>query len=204
MTEKTIKLQRPVVDEGISVKQALDRRMSHREFSPAPLSLKHLSEILWAAYGINRADGRRTVPAAWGIYGLDVFAVTADGVYSYDPKAHELRLVAEGDKRDLCGMQEFVGTAPLNLLFFADYSRMHLDDARFEPMLQEMLPVVAALDAGAGAENVYLYCTDAALRLVERVLIDEEAFKQACGLGENLHFVVAQTIGYPPESELPQ
>lgn len=198
MAPKTIKLIKPTVDEGITVKQALSRRHSSREFSTEPLSLKNLSEVLWAAYGINRPNGGRTVPAAWGIYGLNVYAVTADGAYLYNPQAHELELVAEGDLRKACGMQDFVYTAPLNLLFFADYNRIHLDDARFEPMLQQMLPVVAALDAGAGAENVYLYCTCAGINLVERMLIDEEAFRKAAGLDENLHFVVAQTIGYPP------
>ena len=194
--KKTIHLPRPGVDRlGMSVTRALAARCSVREFLPEALSLGQLSDILWAAYGINRPDGRRTVPAAWGIYGLDVYAVTAEGIYLYVPEDHSLTIVAEGDHREVCGMQPFVATAPLNLLFFANYSRMHLDDARYEPMLQSMLPVVAALDAGAGAENVYLLCADLGLGLVERVLIDEAAFKAVAGMEENQHFVVAQTIG---------
>lgn len=202
MEDKTIKLSAPEVSaKGMTVMQALAARCSTREFSTKPLSERHLAEILWAAYGINRPDGRRTVPAAWGIYGLDIYAVTADGIYLYDPAAHELRLVVEGDHRNVCGMQEFVASAPLNLLFFANYNRMHLDDARFEPMLRNMLPVVAALDAGAGAENVYLYCAQEGIGLVERVLIDEDAFRRVASLSENEHFVVAQTIGYHPDSD---
>lgn len=193
----SIKLLSPRYDRGLTVMQALARRKSTRCFSPQPLSPEHLSEVLWAAYGRNRADGGRTVPAAWGVYGLNVYAVMADGVYLYRADSHQLEMVAEGDFRALCGMQDFVATAPLQLLFFADYERMHLDDVRFEPMLQEMLPVVAALDAGAGTENVYMYCSSEGIAAVERVLINEEEFKQAVGLGENLHFVVAQTIGYP-------
>lgn len=109
-----------------------------------------------------------------------------------------LELVKEGDHRHCCGMQEFVYTAPLNLIWMADYSRMHLDDTTFEPMLQEMLPVITALDSGAGCENVYLYAASEGLNIVERVLIDEESFKKAASLGENMHFVVAQTIGNRP------
>ncbi len=195
----SIKLLSPRHEHGITVNEALARRHSSRRFSQEPLSLEHLSEVLWAAYGRNRADGGRTVPAAWGVYPLNVYAVMADGVYLYNPATHTLDPVAEGDFRALCGMQDFVATAPLQLLYFADYSRMHLDDVRFEPMLQEMLPVVAALDAGAGTENVYLYCASAGISVVERVLLNEEEFKHAVGLGENLHFVVAQTLGYPVE-----
>lgn len=198
MAEKTIKLPNPVTDEGMPVMQALSRRSSSREFATTPLSLKHLSEIMWAAYGINRKDGHRTVPAAWGIYGLDIYAVLADGIYKYIPESHLLELVKDGDHRHCCGMQEFVYTAPLNLVWMADYSRMHLDDTTFEPMLQEMLPVITALDSGAGCENVYLYAASESLNIVERVLIDEDSFKKAAGLDDNMHFVVAQTIGNRP------
>lgn len=198
MTETTIKLKAPEINEGITVKEALAKRSSSREFAGTPLTLKELSEILWAAYGINRPDGHRTVPAAWGIYGLNLYAVLDDGIYLYNPEDHTLELVTAGDHRHCCGMQEFVYTAPLNLVWMADYSRMHIDDTTFEPMLQEMLPVITALDSGAGCENVYLYAASAGLNIVERVLIDEDSFKKAASLDDNMHFVVAQTIGHRP------
>lgn len=199
MKLQTIQLPQPQINEGLTVMEALSARHTSREFSPRQLSLEHLSEVLWAAYGINRPDGKRTAPAAWGVYGLDLYAVTPAGIYHYRPAEMLLEPVAEGDFRNECGMQDYVFSAPLNIVFFADYSRMRLDDVRFDTMLQQMLPVVAALDGGAGIENVYLYCASAGINCVERLLLDEDKFRKVAGLPQTHHFVIAATLGYPAD-----
>ena len=85
--------------------------------SDKKLTLQQLSDLLWAADGVNRPDGKRTSPAAMGIYCVDIYVVLPEGVYLYDAAKHELKPVAKGDFRKFAGMQDFVFIAPLNLVY---------------------------------------------------------------------------------------
>ena len=118
-TFDTIKLTAPDTLGGKPLMQAIQHRKSDRQFDTRNLSLKHLSEILWVANGINRANGKRTVPSAMAQYPLQTYAVLANGIYFYNPQKHQLEPVVKGDYRNLAGKQTFVDTAPLNLLFIA-------------------------------------------------------------------------------------
>lgn len=186
-----IKLQQPDTKGGDALLSTMQNRRSTREFQPTNLSLKHLSEILWAANGVSRPEeGKRTVPSARALYPIDTYAVLANGVYKYDPAAHELVPVAEGDHRALAGMQPFVAGAPLNLVFVADYNR-------YADMPAERWIQFASLDAGHCVQNVYLYCASEGLNVVERGSIDGKAFLDLVGLGDQLHeVIIAQTVGY--------
>ncbi|MBP7886527.1 MAG: SagB/ThcOx family dehydrogenase, partial [Candidatus Marinimicrobia bacterium] len=120
-----IKLQPPQLDRGKPLMQALNERQSNRQFSPKPLSLQTLSNLLWAADGINRPEsGKRTAPSAMNQQEIDIYVVMKEGIYRYDPKEHALHLIAKGDLRNLCGRQEFVAQAPVNLIYVADYRKM--------------------------------------------------------------------------------
>ena len=99
----TIKLQAPDTLGGKPLMQVILHRKSDRLFEARNLSLKHLSEVLWVANGINRANGKRTVPSAMGRYPLQTYAVLANGIYFYNPKKHQLEPVIKGDYRDLAG-----------------------------------------------------------------------------------------------------
>ena len=94
-----IKLNPPDLNSGISLMQALKKRKSTRDISDKKLTLQQLSDLLWAADGVNRPDGKRTSPAAMGIYCVDIYAVLPEGIYLYDPAKHELKSVAKGDFR---------------------------------------------------------------------------------------------------------
>ena len=106
--QELIKLNEPDLKGGISLMQALKKRKSTREFTDKRLTLQQLSDLLWAADGVNRPNGKRTAPAAMAMYSVDIYAVLPEGVYLYDVAKHELRLVAEGDHRKLAGTQDFV------------------------------------------------------------------------------------------------
>ena len=112
-----IKLNPPDLNGGISLMQALKKRKSTRDILDKKLTMQQLSDLLWAADGVNRPDGKRTSPAAMGIYCVDIYAVLPEGVYLYDSAKHELKPVAKGDFRKLAGMQDFVFIAPLNLVY---------------------------------------------------------------------------------------
>jgi SagB-type dehydrogenase family enzyme len=170
---------------------ALRGRKSTREFSSRPISQADLSTLLWAAFGINRASsGGHTAPSAHGWQEIDIYAAFSDAAYRYDAKAHALHRVVDNDVRALTGVQDFVGTAPLNLVYVADFARMR--DASPEDRT-----FFAAADAGVIAQNVYLYCASAGLATVVRGLVNREALAPALKLRPEQRIILAQTVGHP-------
>lgn len=187
----TIDLPPPDTAGGVPLMQALKARHSTREFARKPLPLKVLSNLLWAADGVNRPDtGARTAPSAHDWREIDVYVTMADGAYRYDAPTHTLVPVAAGDIRPLAGVQDFVANAPVNLVYVADLERMSGAGA-------EDKAFYSAADAGFVAENVYLYCASAGLAVVVRGLIDREALGAALGLGHHQRIILAQSVGYP-------
>lgn len=182
---------------GLPLMQALAQRQSLREFDPAPLPEQTLSDLLWAAAGINRpALGGRTVPSAMNAQEVDVYAALPTGLYRYAAMTHTLHLVTATDVRRVTGYQDFVDTAPLDLVFVADYARMKLVPAA----LRESY---ASAAAGAMAQNVYLYCASAGLSTVIRAWIDRGALAQALGLNNDQQILLAQTVGRPKMTDSP-
>mgnify|MGYP000032574812 FL=1 len=194
----TIRLSQPILDQGLTVKQAMMRRHSTREFFSKPLSLDTLSEVFWAAYGVNRTEGKRTVPSAMGLYPLEIYGFTAEGVYKYNPESHTLTKVTDKDLRAKSGSQEFVAGAPLDLVIYADYNKFVTGDPDVDNIIRGQEDRMSLLDAGAVTENIYLYCSSEQINVVERAMVDEKALSEALGLSSNLHFIVAMSIGYPP------
>lgn len=175
---------------GLPLMQALSRRRSSREFDPRKLPLWLLSNLLWAAFGINRDDGGRTAPSARDWEEMDVYLATGDGVYLYDAGQHVLRRTLEKDIRAATGLQSYVADAPLNLVYVADLSRM--ESATAEEKAQYAGP-----DAGFIAENVYLFCASEGLATVVRGLVDRPALAKLMQLEPDQQVVLAQTVGYP-------
>lgn len=186
-----IKLPTPQMTGGKPLMQALKERHSTREFSPRVLPAQVLSDLLWAASGVNRPEsGKRTAPSARDWREIDIYVVTADGAYLYDPDAQVLRRVLARDVRALTGMQDFVAGAPLNLVYVADQMRMA--DANGDDRNR-----YAAADSGFMVQNVYLYCASAGLGTVVRGMVDREALATALGLAKHQQIMFAQTVGYP-------
>lgn len=176
---------------GLPLMQALAQRQSLREFDQIRLSAQTLSDLLWAAAGINRpAEGGRTVPSAMNAQEVDVYVALPNGLYRYDPTAHALYLVTATDVRRVTGYQDFVDNAPLDLIFVADFARMKLVPAAHRESY-------AAVAAGAMAQNVYLYCASAGLCTVIRAWLDRGALAQALGLNNDQQVLLVQTVGRP-------
>ncbi len=183
-------LPKPRLDSPATLVSALKARRSAREFAAASLPLPVLSDLLWAADGVNRDDGRRTAPSAKNWQEIDVYVVLPTGAYLYDAKAHALRGVAAGDHRAATGVQEFVGGAPLNLVFVADLSRM----PGASPGDRDLY---AATDAAFVSQNVYLWCAATGLSTVVRGSVDRPALTKALGLRPDQRIILAQTVGFP-------
>jgi len=186
-----IRLPAPQTEGGKPLMQALKERKSLREFSAKDLPLQMLSDMLWAACGINRPDtGGRTAPTAKNMQEIDVYVVKAEGVYLYDAKANMLVPVLAGDIRAITGKQSFVKDAPVNLIFVADLLKMGGMDAA-------SMDFYSATDTGYISENVYLYCASAGLATVVRGWVDKPALEKAMKLSRGQKVVLAQTVGYP-------
>lgn len=195
---KTIKLEPPTLEKGVSIMQALKQRKSVREYSDQPLAVPVLSELLWAANGVNRDDGKRTAPAAMNIQAVDLYVVLPEGVYLYDAVKHELAPVAPGDFRKAAGMQPFVATAPLNLLYVADFDKFKDfkgPDGKGAPETAKLTWV--AVEAGCQAQNVGLYCASEGLGNVVRASYDAPKLAEILQLRPAQSIILAQTIGYP-------
>ncbi len=186
----TIQLPKPQITGGKPLMQCLSERHSTRTFSDRRLSPQALSNLLWAAWGINRPDGRRTAPTANNKQGMDVYVALPEGVFLYDAKSFTLKSVINKDLRALTGKQDFVGKAPLNLIYVADFAKMtntsDADKLRY-----------SAAHTGFMAENVYLYCASEGLGTVIRALFDGPALEKAMKLRSYQKVILCQTVGYP-------
>lgn len=184
-------LPAPVVAPQITLAEALRQRRSVRAFSTETVSAEMLSALLWAAFGINRPSTRhRTAPSAHNWQEIDVFVVLAQGSYRFDAHSHRLNLVKAEDLRAATGTQEFVGEAPVNLVYVANFDCMNGATAEERHFL-------AGADAGCIAQNVYLYCAGAGLATVVRGLVDRRQLAHDLGLRPTQRIVLAQTVGWP-------
>jgi nitroreductase len=181
----------PRSEGGQSLTAALKLRRSTREYSDRPLPAQALSDLLWAAFGINRpASDGRTVPYWRHIMVLDVYLAMADGVWLYEPKTHKLRPYMKEDLRAQTGLQDFVVTAPLNLVYVAHGERM-MD------VTPEERRLYASVDASFIGQNVYLFCASEGLATVFRGAVDGPKLGRALKLPDQQFVTFAQTVGYP-------
>jgi SagB-type dehydrogenase family enzyme len=186
-----IKLPAPQLDNPKTLMQALKNRKSTRTFSSKKLPQQVISNLLWAACGINRVDsGRRTAPSAVNWQEIDVYIATAEGLYRYDAQQHALIPILKQDIRAAAGKQTFVAQAALNLIYVADYSRMGGATAEEKNMY-------AAADTGFISQNVYLYCAAEGLATVVRALIDKEELAKIMKLPSYQKIILSQSVGYP-------
>lgn len=174
--EQTIKLPPPNLEGGRPLMAVLSDRRSNRDFKPEALSQQQLAEILWAAVGVNRADGenRRTSPTAKNRQDVEVYALTAQGAYLYDAIKHELQLVAEGDQSALLG-------APLGLAFVAPAGGKW-----------------AEANVAFCSQNVYLYAASEALNTVVKGTFDQKALSDLLKLPADKTVLLVQPVGLRP------
>jgi len=171
--------------------EALRLRRSTREYAGRPLPLQVLSDLLWAAFGVNRPaiDGR-TAPYWRHVMVIDVYVATADGVWIYEPKTHTLIPHMRSDIRAQTGLQDFVAVAPLNLVYVAHGERMG-------DIPDEDRRLYASVDTGFIGQNVYLFCASEGLATVFRGAVAYDKLARTLRLADGQFVTFAQTVGYP-------
>jgi SagB-type dehydrogenase family enzyme len=189
--QKPVSLPPPQTSGGKPLMQALKDRQTSREFSGEKLSPQVLSNLLWAAFGINRPDsGKRTAPSAMNWQEIDIYVATQDGLYVYDAKANALDMVLNQDIRGATGLQPFVKDAPVDLVYVANLAKT--GKASGEDQI-----LYTAADTGFIAQNVYLFCASEGLAVVVRGSVDRAALAKLMKLRPDQKVILAQTVGYP-------
>ncbi len=185
-----IALPAPQTTGGMPLLEALRLRSTSRAFAPEPLPPQTLSNLLWAAWGVNRPGGKRTAPSARNWQEIDVIVVMPAGAYVYDAAGHTLQPLVAGDLRALTGVQEFVADAPLTLVYVADTRRM-------QGAAGDQVEPLAWADAAFISQNVYLYCASVGLATGARALVDRPALAAALRLDGAQRITLAQCVGFP-------
>jgi SagB-type dehydrogenase family enzyme len=187
---QSIKLLPPETEKGKSVMKALQERCTTREYSDRAMSLQDISNVLWAANGINRVNEmKHTAPTAVNWQEIDVYVVLGKGIYLYNPHDSTLYPVVKGDFRAQTGTQDYVKNAPLNLIYVADYNKMkNADEAKKESY--------ASADAAFIAENVYLFCSAFNMGCVIRASVDRDKLSETMKLRPEQKIVFGHTIGF--------
>jgi len=186
---RSIDLPTPKRTGGMPLMDALTKRSTGREFDSGELSAQQLSSLLWACFGINRPDGKRTAPSAMDCRETDIYVVMKQGAYVYDAKSNKLDLVVAEDLRSLAATQAFATNAPVNLVFVADRARMGNSSA-------EEKRTYAYIDVGYISQNAYLFCASEGLATGARASVDRKALALKLRLRSDQMIVLGQSVGY--------
>jgi len=181
-----IKLLTPQKIGGMPLMEALAKRKTNRDFSQVELTPQQLSNLLWAASGINREDGRRTAPTARNAQEIEIYVINKVGAYLYIPNEHSLKLIAAGDHRKKGASQEKFQDCPLMLIFVANYDKM-------EGFSDEAKDLYGCTDTGNISQNVYLYCASENLATCALGSIHREELKSL--LKFNGKAILGQSVG---------
>jgi nitroreductase len=187
---QSLDLPAPQKTGGMPLMDALAKRSTARAFDSKELSPQQLSSLLWAAFGINRPDGKRTAPSARNYQETDIYVLLKQGAYVYSAQSNKLELVVAEDIRALGGTQAFVKDAPVTLVFVADLSKMGGGS-------NENKMNTANIDVGYISQNVYLYCASERLVTGARMSVDKATLGPKLKLRPEQMIILAQSVGYP-------
>ncbi len=167
-------LPKPAASGGMPLMEALAKRQSNRSFSDKALSEQMVSDLLWAAWGVNRSDGKHTAPTANNKQEVMVMAVLESGVWLYDPAGNSMTKIMSADHRGT------FGGAPLSLLYAA-------------PANSD----VAGLHIGSIYQNAGLFCASAGLANVVKSTGRDALKSGQLALPKGYRVFIVHSIGWP-------
>lgn len=188
----TIQLPDPEMKGGKPLLDLLQQRNSCKTFDEKPLNMQMISNLLWAAFGINRPDsGKRTAPSASNVQEMRLVVIMPDGAYYYDPQALALELIVSHDLRNLSSVQPNYPNAPLHLAYVSDYSQLEGDEQMALRFKQ-----YSHTHAGFIGQNIYLFCASAGLGTCFVASFDKNGLAKALNLTADQDVIYTQIIGY--------
>ena len=188
-------LPQPGPGSDMTLTQALKNRRTVREYELRELNQSELASLLWAACGVNRADGRRTAPTGRNVQDIDVYVMLPTGVYRYLAQQNQLEPVNAGDHRAAAGKQAFAATAPVNLFYVQDLARaMNADEKNTARH--------GGIHAGAIMQNVYLFCAANGFGTVARDMLDREKLAAVLKLDSTQQIILGQSVGALPAASV--
>ena len=180
-------LPAPAKTGGMPLMQALAERKTIRDYKPAELDAATISEILYAANGVNRPDGKRTIPTALNMQDLEVYVALPNAVYHYDAKANKLVKIEDGDFRaEIITRKDLANNAACILVYASDSSRNRVQEPKFP-----------AIHVGEASQDVYLYCASKGLGTVSLGMYEEKAVRKVFKLDDKMTVILAQAVGVP-------
>lgn len=188
-----ISLPAPSLTSEMTLADALNQRHSSREFADTEISDQVLSQLLWAACGINRPESKKiTAPSAINAQDIVVYVVRKDGAYRYEPQENILVNVCGKDLRKaVAGRQEAVANAPICLVLVSDHKKFGDHKNGAERM--------GCIDSGYVSENIALMCTALGLNTVPRMSMDSETLRKELKLDADADLLLNHPVGYAPK-----
>lgn len=186
-TAAVVKLLPPDQSGGQALMLTMQQRHTSRQMAEEALSDQQLSDLLWAAGGINRPEeGKATVPIMKPGSDLIIHVMLPEGLYLYDPLKNELALIQAGDHRAAAaGPQAFAAKAPVNVILSSGQKN----------------ELAAGVIVGHSSQNIYLYCASAGLNAVTRMTMDRQAMQNLLKLPEGQRPLLVLTVGPRPKAD---
>lgn len=183
-------LPTPTQVGGMPLMEAMKARKTTRSYDATPLTEQQLADVLWAACGITRKDGRRTVPTAQNYQDMVVYALDEQGAWEYRPQSNDLVLLIPGDHRSITASQFYVKDAAVTLVYVSDTSKL-------VNVEEPTLTLLASFHAGSMSQNVALYCASAGLGDVVRIHFSPEPVMELLELPETHRVIMTHVVGVP-------
>jgi len=194
-------LPKPQKQGGKPLMQALAERQTNRNIGEEKLSPQMLSNLLWAAFGVNReTSGMRTAPSAMAVREIDIYVFLPEGVYLFDAAAHNLKPVLAGDHRAKTGNQAGVGKAPVSLVYVADLDKYASGSGPMRVTDAAVQTAWSNAHAGFIGQNVYLYAASEGLACWFRALIDNAGIAKLLNLRPGQKVLYSQGVGHPEKA----
>jgi nitroreductase len=181
---KTITLKAPQFNKGLPLMQALKERKSVREFSDKEIDLQILSNLLWAANGVNRPDGKRTAPSALDRRDIEIYVCQKDGAYHYQADKNILTQLSTEDCR--------LRNAPITLILVSDTTK--------EPHIPGVKDW-GNIDGGIVSQNISLFASAMGLATVPQGTMPREKLTKILKLKKGFELVLNHPVGYPKEPQ---
>ncbi|MFH2141292.1 MAG: SagB/ThcOx family dehydrogenase [Bacteroidota bacterium] len=188
-----IKLPDPNMTGGMPLMEALKNRQTQRDFGKKQMTIQQISDLLWAASGINRPEsGKKTAPSAVNWQEIDIYVSLKDGAYLYNTSDNTLVKIHGNDIRSDMGKQAFTSNAQICLAYVADYKKMKFAG-------EDNRDFYSATDTGFISQNVYLYCASEGLATVVLGYINRDKIHESLQLNKDQKIILTQCVGYPKE-----